>query len=160
MNERDSLFEFRSRMESETLRYAAERLRELADKAEERSAREAADREAAGGGDGLIPQSAAVPTSRAVADIKAAGAAWVTEAELERMCDAIVAAEVAASDAHDAVYAEDKQAASDAIWRIHDALRPLLPAEGKAPAWRMPGERYEDYIRRDRIERGRPGGVS
>jgi hypothetical protein len=41
---------------------------------------------------------------------------------------ALYEAEEAASVAHDAIYAEpfDQKAASDAIWVIHNALRPLL----------------------------------
>jgi hypothetical protein len=37
-------------------------------------------------------------------------------------------ADKCASAAHDAIYADpfDKQAASEAIWRIHDELRPLI----------------------------------
>ncbi len=41
---------------------------------------------------------------------------------------AIYEADQAASECHDAIYAEpfDKQAASDAIWRVHNALRPFI----------------------------------
>ena len=49
--------------------------------------------------------------------------------------NAIYEADQAASDAHDAIYAEplDKDRASAAIWRIHDALRPIIEADGEHP---------------------------
>jgi hypothetical protein len=44
----------------------------------------------------------------------------------------LVEADRAASKAHDAIYAEpfDKQAASDAIWEVHNWLRPMIPVSG------------------------------
>jgi hypothetical protein len=49
------------------------------------------------------------------------------QAELERVTAALRDADTAASEAHNAIYAEpfDQKAASDAIWRIHNLLRPL-----------------------------------
>lgn len=46
------------------------------------------------------------------------------------MLDAIRRADAAASTAHDFIYGKNgvtKKQASDAIWTIHNALRPLLP---------------------------------
>lgn len=45
---------------------------------------------------------------------------------------AIAEADKAASKAHDAIYAEpfDKRAASDAIWEVHNWLRPMIPVDG------------------------------
>lgn len=44
---------------------------------------------------------------------------------------AIYEADVAASEAHDAIYAEpfDQKVASDAIWKVHNALRPIIEAD-------------------------------
>lgn len=44
---------------------------------------------------------------------------------------AIYEADQAASEAHDAIYAEpfDQKSASDAIWKIHNALRPIIAAD-------------------------------
>ena len=51
-------------------------------------------------------------------------------AQAERVVEAAQAAEVQASKAHDAIYREpvDREAANDAIWAIHNALRPALAA--------------------------------
>jgi hypothetical protein len=45
---------------------------------------------------------------------------------------AVTAADRATSKAHDAIYAEpfDRQAASDAIWEVHNWLRPMIPVSG------------------------------
>ncbi len=54
----------------------------------------------------------------------------------------VVEADKAASKAHDAIYAEpfDKQAASDAIWEIHNWLRPMIPVTGEDVAGNLEGD--------------------
>jgi hypothetical protein len=46
----------------------------------------------------------------------------------ERHHDSLIIADAAASEAHDAIYAVPfkPDVASAAIWRVHDALRPLI----------------------------------
>ena|SRR5689334_10577352 len=46
--------------------------------------------------------------------------------------NALAEADRAASEAHDAIYAEpfNKKAASDAIWKVHNWLRPMIPVSG------------------------------
>lgn len=128
-----SALPLRNALEEETLRYAAQRLSDLADKY---STGGAANREAAGSGDGFISQSAAVPTPPVVR---------AALGEIDR----------AASVAHDFIYGKNEvtqEQASQAIWRIHDIVNSFADADDEVDPgpWRMPGERYEDYRERTR----------